>query len=551
MFVSSYNSAVLAVRLSCLLKAELDLPVVSTFWTDSTAVLHCIKNNTKRFPVFVANRLTIIEQNTELDCWRHVPSNLNPADLASRGIRANSNEVKRWLKGPEFLTKPRTEWPTNKLSNLTPPEEFISAKEQTICSALESRFTGELNSIDKLINRCSNLYKLKRLTAWILKYKFFLQNRNSFDCKLKILKQITVENLQNAEIELVKYTQRQHFPYLFTKTSSHRWPLFMRKINPIFLDGVARVGGKLAQLDIDVDIKHPIIMPQGSHLTELVIRQHHDKLGHAGTSHTWASLRQRFWVVKGAAAVRHSIGQCIKCKRRNASVCKQLMADLPSCRVQTDKPPFYKVGVDYFGPFLVKQGRSRIKRYGCKFLCLTTRAVHIEVASDLSTDSFINAPRRFIARRGQPDEIFSDNGTNFVGAERVLRESLQSLQQSKLNNFCLQLEIKWRFNPPYASHMGGAWERMIRSMPRILNALTQMQTLTEECLVTLMTEVEGILNSRPLVLLMLHDSEEEPLTPNHLLLLRGNPNLPPGTFDTNSCYTRRRWAQVQFLANQF
>ena len=251
------------------------------------------------------------------------------------------------------------------------------------------------------------------------------------------------------------------------------------------------------------------------------------------------------------AAVRHSIGQCIKCKRRNASVGKQLMADLPSCRVQTDKPPFYKVGVDYFGPFWVKQGRSRIKRYGCIFSCLTTRAVHIEVASDLFTDSFINALRRFIARRGQPDEIFSDNGTNFVGAERVLRESLQSLQQSKLNNFCLQLEIKWRFNPPYASHMGGAWERMIRSVRRILNALTQMQTLTEEGLVTLMTEVEGILNFRPLVPLMLHDSEEKPLTPNHLLLLRGNPNLPPGTFDTNSCYTRRRWAQVQFLANQF
>ena len=145
----------------------------------------------------------------------------------------------------------------------------------------------------------------------------------------------------------------------------------MRKINPIFLDRVARVGGRLAQLDIDVDMKHPIITPQCSHLTELVISQHHDKLGHAGTSHTWASLRQRFWIVKGAAAVRHSISQCIKCKRLNASLGKQLMAELPRCRVQTDKPPFYKVGVDYFGPFLVKQGRSRIKRYGCIFSCLT------------------------------------------------------------------------------------------------------------------------------------------------------------------------------------
>ena len=177
--------------------------------------------------------------------------------------------------------------------------------------------------------------------------------------------------------------------------------------------------------------------------------------------------------------------------------------------------------------------------------------MHIELASDLSTDSFINALRRFIARRGQPDEIFSDNGTNFVGTKCVLRKSLQSLQQSKLNNFCLQLEIKWCFNPPYASHMGGAWEQMIRSVHRILNTLTQMPTLAKEGLITLMTEVEGILNSRPLVPLMLHDSEEELLTPNHLLLLRGNPNLSPGTFDTNSCYTRRRWAQVQFLANQF
>ena len=110
------TAALLAVRL---LKAELDLPVVLIFWTDSTAVLHCIKNNTKRFPVFVANRLAILEQNTELDCWRHVPLNLNTADLVSCGVRANSNETKKWLEGPEFLTKPRTGWPTNTLSNLT------------------------------------------------------------------------------------------------------------------------------------------------------------------------------------------------------------------------------------------------------------------------------------------------------------------------------------------------------------------------------------------------------------------------------------------------
>ena len=115
--------------------------------------------------------------------------------------------------------------------------------------------------------------------------------------------------------------------------------------------------------------------------------------------------------------------------------------------------------------------------------------MHIEVISDLSTDSFINALRRFIARRGQPEEIFNDHGTNFLGAERVFRESIQSLQQSKLNNFCLRLEIKWRFNPPYASNMGGAWERMIRSVRRILNTLTQMQTSTEEDLITVAVKI--------------------------------------------------------------
>ena len=118
---------------------ELDLPVVLIFWTDSTAVLHCIKKNIKRFPVFVANRLAIIQQNTKLDCWHHVPSNLNPADLASRGIRANSSKMKKWLEGPEFLTKPRTEWPTNMLSNLTPTEEGLVTSMTEVEGILNSR----------------------------------------------------------------------------------------------------------------------------------------------------------------------------------------------------------------------------------------------------------------------------------------------------------------------------------------------------------------------------------------------------------------------------
>ena len=274
-----------------------------------------------------------------------------------------------------------------------------------------------------------------------------------------------------------------------------------------------RVGGRLGRAPVDFDSKHPVILPQRSHFTELVIREHHALVGHSGAGQTWASLQQKFWIIKGGAAVRSSIKHCVLCKKRNSSLNKQYMADLPPCRLQVHEPRFYNVGVDYFGPFLIKQKRSLVKRYGCLFTCLSMRAVHIEIANSLTADSFINALRRFIARRGKPDHIYSDNGSNFVGANRILRESLYELNQESLNQFYCQQGIKWTFNPPTASHMGGAWERMIRSVRKILTALTRDQTLDDEAFSTFMTEVEGILNSRPLVPIMLDDStQHEPLT---------------------------------------
>ena len=143
-------------------------------------------------------------------------------------------------------------------------------------------------------------------------------------------------------------------------------------------------------------------------------------------SHTWTSLRQRYWVVNGASTVRRVIGQCLLCKNRDASPGQKIMADLPETRLRANLPPFSKVGVDNFGPFFVKRGRSQVKRYGCIFSCLTIRAVHIEVALDLSTDAFINVLRRFLARRGCRLNVFSDNGTNFVGTERLLKETLKA-----------------------------------------------------------------------------------------------------------------------------
>ena len=184
--------------------------------------------------------------------------------------------------------------------------------------------------------------------------------------------------------------------------------------------------------------------------------------------------------------------QKTKCSCRSA-----VMADLPSGRLQVNEPPFSHVGIDCFGPFLVKQGRSQVKRYGCIFTCLSMRAVHLEVAHNLTADSFLQALRRFISHRGKPQQIYSDNGTNFVGAQKILQDSLQLWNQSQIHDYFRQHEVRWSFNPPAASHMGGAWERLIRSTRHILCALMKEQVVTDEVLNTLMTEIESILNSRP------------------------------------------------------
>ncbi|XP_013888252.1 uncharacterized protein LOC106535729 [Austrofundulus limnaeus] len=226
------------------------------------------------------------------------------------------------------------------------------------------------------------------------------------------------------------------------------------------------------------------------------------------------------------------------------------MANLPADHVTPSQPPFTSVGVDYFGPINIKRGRSEVKRYGCLFTCLTTRAIHLEVAHTLDTDSFINALQRFMARRGTPLLIRSDNGMNFVGARHELQKALDEWNQQKIEKHLLQQETQWKFNPPTASHMGGVWERQIRSVRSILMNLTRQQTLDDEGLMTFFCIVEKIVNGRPLTKLSEDPRDGQPLTPNDLLLLRPECTLPPGHFVKQDLY-RRRWRQVQYLADVF
>ena len=250
----------------------------------------------------------------------------------------------------------------------------------------------------------------------------------------------------------------------------------IRKLNPLLDEmGILRVGGRLENTLIDYDAKHPIILPYRDHVTDLIISQHHQKTGHLGQEYVLSSLRHQYWVIKGRSAVRRVISGCFLYKKLGAVRGEQLLGDPPKERLMSEEPPFTHVGVDYFGPLYVHQGRRNVKRYGCLFTCLAVRAIHIEVVYSLNTDGFINALQRFVNLRVCPTTIFSDNGTNFRAGEKELRESL-IWKQTTIHDFLRQKNIIWKFNPPGASHIGGAWERIIRSIRKIQNSLAGTTT---------------------------------------------------------------------------
>jgi hypothetical protein len=229
----------------------------------------------------------------------------------------------------------------------------------------------------------------------------------------------------------------------------------------------------------------------------------------------------------------------------------QEMAELPKVRLTPFEPPFTNTGVDFFGPLMVKHGRGSAKRYGCIFVCMASRAIHLELAQSLETGDFIMVLRRFLNIRGNVKQLRSDNGTNFVGAERELREALENWNQHQIEEHLVQRGIEWIFHPPYASHMSGVWERLIRGVKRSLKAILGRNLVKEEVLRTVLSEAQGIANSRPLCPNSDDPRDMEPLTPSHLLLQRPAINLPTGNFDEADLYSRKTWRQSQVLSDHF
>ena len=544
-------AAVVSVRLDCLIRKELSLPVGSScYWCDSTATLYSIKNRTKRFPVFTANRLAVIERHSDpVKDWRYVPSALNPADEVSRGLSVkrfvNSNY---WISGPDFLRDSNMDWPEDICSEIVPKE---NAKQQTTVAAVKNLVSKDLQPVDRLVRSFSSLHKVKGTTAWLLRFCAYLTDKH---CKktLRSAGPLTYSELNHAERVLIAYEQRKFLPALHlslkTKGTVKRsdCSFALLKGSPKLDNDLIVMEGRLRNAPTSLSFN----FPAESHLTTLFVLQCHTKCGHGGVCHTFTELRARFWIEKSSSTIRKVINNCLVCRKVKAKCLTQKMSDLPPARMQIFDPPFSHTGVDFFGPLLVKQGRSNVKRYGCIFTCLTTRAIHLELAFDLSTDSFLNVLRRFAARRRSIRHLYSDNGTNFVGAEKLLRDEYTKYDQNRVRDQMAIAGIEWTFNPPLASHFGGAWERMIRTIRKILTTISPGPVYSEDVIRTVLIDIEAMINSRPLTPVIFHDVEERPLTPNDLLMPDANSVIPLPLSDDRDAYIKNKYKQTKFLINR-
>ena len=372
----------------------------------------------------------------------------------------------------------------------------------------------------------SSWFRFVRVTAWILR---FCHNLRKIDRRST---EESVEELKQAELYWVKFAQRDRFGAEIESLSKNR-PIArgsrIASLHPQLTDGVRPID----KAELPWETKYLIVLDNSHDIARLIVIHYHRRLIHAGVEHVFNYIREKYWILYDRSEVKNCATKCLLCHRRRVKPFAQKMSDLPSTRLANASVRFQYVVLDYAGPFSVRVGRNRIeKRYACLFTCLHMRAVHLEVAHSQEADSFIMALRRFQSHRGNPVRILSDNGTNFVGAERELRESLQEIDQKRVADKPSGRGVQWFFNPPAASWFGGAWESLIKSTKRAMEVIIGNVVTVDEVFLTVVTEVEWLLNSRALVYNRSCTSATDVsgLTPNQFLHGRASSNLTPGEF---------------------
>lgn len=544
------SGATLLAKLLNKVSQAMRIPPHNVFaWTDSTIVLAWLVGEPSRWKPFVANRVVEILETQSSSQWFHVQSAHNPADIASRG--SSLSELQRntlWWCGPTWLLEENIEFTkpscsTTDLERKKPIQSYV-----TVTNGEEKFLKFEeyntLTELLRVIVHCRRVLNMKRNPS-------------------KLDQEITVDELQNALEYCIRIVQAEEFSEemkrikqgLNVKTNS-----ILKTLNP-FLDNqnILRVGGRLRNADTDENAKHPVILGKKSSFVSLVLADAHLKTLHGGINLMITYLLSKYWIVSCKRLVKKHIHGCLTCARQRAVSKQQIMGDLPEARV-TPSRPFIRSGVDFAGPVYVLSSKGRgaktSKAYICIFVCMSVKAIHLELVSELTADAFIAAFKRFVARRGRCNEIWSDNGTNFVAANKELCRMWKDAGLQLPGAIADQLTYEgtqWHFTPPYSPNFGGLWEAGVKSVKQHLRKILT-KNLTFEEFNTVLAQIEACLNSRPLTPIntdvdLIDDIQV--LTPGHFLFGEALITVPDRDYTTANMNHLSRWQHCQRLVQGF
>ncbi|XP_032311954.1 uncharacterized protein LOC116656446 [Drosophila ananassae] len=492
-------------------------------WTNFKTVLHWISSTHRRYKHFVGNRVAEILESTEVSQWRWVPTAENVADVATRPQRhVDLSQGSRWLRGPTFLREPEENWPKSSPSS----SGCTRATHEEEMPCVFALMTANGSNIS--FQRFSNYNRLVRTTAWVLRFVRRCSDSEKYG--------LTDNECANAERILIRQAQSEAFSGeerdrtgKIPKEGSK-----LRGLSPYFDDyGVMRVSGRIDAAACEpYSARRPIILSHRHTLAVMLVHHYHEKMVDQNQDATIGEIRKKFWITSLRRLLRKVVTDCRICKLRRVQPMQPIMGPSPEDRLETNGWPFKYTGLDYFEPLHETVRRRVEKRWVAQLTCLTTRAIHLEMAHDLSIDSCIIAMRNFMSRRGPVVKMRSDNGKNFVGAHREARRFNEAFEPQRIQGELSSKGIEWIFNCPANPAESGAYERMVQCVKKVLAHPMRELAPMEPVLENLLIEAENIVNSRPLTHLPVTVDQEAPLTPNDLL--KGVPNLPDLPFPRKS-----------------